>query len=47
MRIANNFLNCDRFMMYLEKKLDDDREEGEWENIVTERGEIKEYEEKE
>lgn len=37
MRIANDFLNSDRFMMYLEKKLDDDREEGEWENIVTER----------
>jgi len=30
---------------YLENRLDEDRYEGEWENVVSENGEIKEYEE--
>lgn len=42
-KIAENFFISSRFMTYLENKLDDDRKEGEWENIVMESGEIKGY----
>jgi hypothetical protein len=46
-RKAKKFLSDSKFVAYLENKLDEDREESEWENIITENGEIKEYEEKE
>ncbi len=46
-KIAKDFLADSKFAIYLENKLDDDREEGEWENIITEDGEIKEYEDEE
>ena len=46
-RKAKKFLSDSRFVAYLENKLDEDREESKWENIITENGEIKEYEEEE
>jgi len=46
-KIAKSFFADQRFVSYLENRLDEDRCEGEWENIVTESGEIKEYEGKE
>ena len=43
-KIAKSFLEDTRFVSYLENRLDEDRYEGEWEKVVTENGEIKEYE---
>jgi hypothetical protein len=46
-KIAKTFLLCPRFVSYLENRLDEGRYEGEWANILTENGEIKEYEKEE
>jgi|SRR3990167_8957764 len=46
-KTAKEFLLAQSFMSYLERQVDKDRECGEWENIVTESGEIKKYEEEE
>ncbi len=44
---AKAYLSAPNSLSYLENELDDDRYEGEWENIIMENGEIKEYEEEE
>ncbi len=44
---AKAYLSDSNSLSYLENEIDDDRYEGEWENIIMENGEIKEYEEEE